>query len=70
MNKFHTKLTELPELRNIVGHQRTDEILVELLLLVEELDIELDGIALPGSASAIINRFRIITEEMTFRKKC
>ena len=35
----------------------------ELVILVRELDLELDGVILPSSAAAIINRLRELISE-------
>lgn len=64
MNAFHKKLAELPALRERIGQEKADKVFVELLLLVEELDIEMDGVRCPGTAAAILNRFRSILDEV------
>ena len=62
MNEFNRTLSRLPELREKHGEQM-DKLFVSLLLLSKELDIELDGVSLPGAASAIINRFRSLMSD-------
>lgn len=64
MNAFQKKLVELPALRERIGQEKADKFFVELLLLVKELDIEMDGVECPSSVAAIINRFRSISDEL------
>ena len=64
MNEFNRTLNRLPELREEHGEQEMDKLFVSLLLLTKELDIELDGVSLPGTVSAIINRFRSLHNQI------
>lgn len=64
MNAFQKKLAEMPALRERIGQEKADKVFVELLLLVKELDIEMDGVRCPASAAAILNRFRSILSEL------
>jgi len=64
MNQFNRTLTQLPELRRELGPEKLDKSLVSFMLLTKELDDELDGVSLPASVSAIINRFRSINSEL------
>lgn len=64
MNEFKRTLSQLPELRQELGPLKLDKSLVSFMLLTRELDIELDGVSLPESASAIINRLRSINSEL------
>lgn len=40
-----------------------DRVLQPWIRMIEELDIELDGVAIPGSAAAIVNRLRSMLKE-------
>ena len=64
MNQFNRTLAQLPDLRQGLGSEKLDKSLVSFMLLTRELDIELDGVSLPASAAAIINRFRSINSEL------
>ena len=64
MNQFKRSLAKLPELRQEVGPLVLDKHLVSFHLLTKELDVELDGVSLPASAAAIINRLRSINTEI------
>ena len=64
MNLFNRTLAKLPDLRQELGPEKLDKSLVSFMLLTRELDMELDGVSLPASASAIINRLRSINLEL------
>lgn len=64
MNAFHKKLTELPELRERIGEERMDHILVSLLLLTEELNFQMDGVSCPQATSEILNALQTIHDEL------
>ena len=64
MNQFNRTLAQLPELRQELGPLKLDKSLVSFMLLTKELDVELDGVSLPASACAIINRLRSINSEL------
>ena len=64
MNQFNRTLAQLPDLRQELGPEKLDKSLVSFILLTRELDSELDGVNLPESACAIINRLRSINSEL------
>lgn len=64
MNQFQRKLKEIAAIRESLGQEAFDRNVARFIMLTKELDIELDGVSIPGSAASIIDSLRSVNGEM------